>query len=129
MRCKLIHSEQVGEPRNCKETAETTVEQLVTSTQPFVSTSLAETARKTGVKDTIAQPIIENLVKLGQELRKGTPEQAARSPDEIMTILADELTKAHHQGGVLNPLIDMDGVLICRTCSRARNLLINLLRC
>ncbi|KAF7965722.1 hypothetical protein HWV62_42165 [Athelia sp. TMB] len=103
---------KAGEERDCKETAEKTVEQLMTALQPFVATTLTEAARKSGVKDSLAQPIIDHLVKLGQELRKASPEQAARSPDEIMTILADELAKAHQQGGVLNPLVNMDGVQI-----------------
>ncbi|KAF7982629.1 hypothetical protein HWV62_27053 [Athelia sp. TMB] len=103
---------KAGEERDCKETAEKTVEQLMTALQPFVATTLTEATRKSGVKDSLAQPIIDHLVKLGQELRKASPEQAARSPDEIMTILADELAKAHQQGGVLNPLVNMDGVQI-----------------
>lgn len=81
----------------------------MTALQPNVVTSLAEAVHKSGVKDAMAQPIIDNLVKLGQDLRKGSPEQTARSPDEVLTILVDELAKAHQQGGVLNPLINMDG--------------------
>lgn len=101
---------KAGEHRTCNETAETTVEQLLLALQPLVATALVDAVRKSGVKDAMAQPVIEKLVKLGQDLRKSTPEQAARSPDEVTAILVDELAKAHEQGGLLNPLINMDGM-------------------
>lgn len=103
------HCRQVGEERSCTETAEFTAGQLLTALQPSVVTTLSDAARKSGVKDAMAQPVIDKLVKLGQDLRKATPEQAARSPDEVTAILTDELTKELQRGSVLNPLIDMDG--------------------
>ncbi|KAF7967502.1 hypothetical protein HWV62_34048 [Athelia sp. TMB] len=109
---------KAGEERNCKETAKQTVEQLMTALQPNVVTSLTDAVRKSGVKDAMAQPIIDNLVKLGQDLRKASPDRAAHSPDEVLSILADELAKAHQQGGVLNPLVNMGGTWIFLRKSR-----------
>lgn len=103
------NDQQVGEERSCTETAKFTVGQLITELQPSVVTTLADVARKSGVKDTMAQPVIDKLVKLGQDLRKATPKQAACSPDEVTAILTDELTKELQRGSVLNPLINMDG--------------------
>jgi hypothetical protein len=49
-------------------------------------------------------------VKLGQQLRKNNPERAAYTPDEVQSILTDELKRAQGLGnGILNPLMDMDG--------------------
>lgn len=98
-----------GEPRRCQETAERTFEHLMTALQPAASTSLTDAVRASGVKDTISQPIIDNLVKLGQTLRKATPDRAAHSPDEVLAILTEELKQAHSCGRVMNPLIDMNG--------------------
>lgn len=83
----------------------------MTALQPAVTTTLTDAVRNSGVKDTLAQPIIENLVKLGQSLRKATPDRAAHTPDEVLSILTEELKKSHSQGRVMNPLIDMDGEL------------------
>lgn len=60
-------------------------------------------------KDTLAQPIIDNLVKLGQNLRKAAPDRAAHTPDKVLSILTEELKKVHGLGAVMNPWIDMDG--------------------
>jgi hypothetical protein len=38
--------------------------------QPNVATTLIEAVWESGVKDALAQPIIDHLVKLSQELRK-----------------------------------------------------------
>lgn len=81
----------------------------MTALQPGITTTLTDHIRQTGVKDTLAQPIIDNLVKLGQNLRKATPDRAAHSPDEVLSILTAELKKAQGLGGVMNPLVDMDG--------------------
>lgn len=80
------------------------------SLQPNVATSLASAVRETGVKDALAQPVIDSLVKLGQELRKATPNRAAYTPDEVQAILTSELKSCRDQGyGIINPLADMDG--------------------
>lgn len=84
----------------------------MTSLQPNVATTLVEAVRETGIKDALAQPVINHLVKLGAELRKASPTRSAHTPDEVMTILTDELLKAQGKGaGILNPLNSMDGML------------------
>lgn len=84
----------------------------MTSLQPNVATTLAEAVRETGIKDALAQPVINHLVKLGAELRKASPTRSAHTPDEVMTILTEELLKAQGKGaGILNPLNSMDGML------------------
>lgn len=79
------------------------------SLQPSVATALNDMVRSTGTKDSLAQPVIDDLVKLGQRLRLATPN--TQSPDEIQAILTSELEKAHAKGrGFLNPLVTMDGM-------------------
>ncbi|KII83511.1 hypothetical protein PLICRDRAFT_58403 [Plicaturopsis crispa FD-325 SS-3] len=100
-----------GETRTANDTAEEIFQQLMTALQPNVSTALADAVRQSGVKDSLAQPIIERLVKIGQDLRKATPDRAAHTPDEVQSILTDELRKAQGLGsGIMNPLLAMDGV-------------------
>lgn len=85
----------------------------MTALQPNVASTLVEAVRETGIKDALAQPVINHLVKLGAELRKASPTSAgAHSPDEVMSILTEELLKAQGKGaGILNPLNSMDGTL------------------
>jgi hypothetical protein len=106
-----VTAPQSGEPRVASDTQEHVLRCLFTALQPGVSGELADQARESGIKDAIAQPIIEQLVKLGQELRKAAASgAAAHTPDEIQAILTEELKKAHLKGGVMNPLLDMMGV-------------------
>ncbi|KAH9974865.1 hypothetical protein BJV74DRAFT_879659 [Russula compacta] len=82
-----------------------------TSSDPSVLTTLMEAVHSLGTKDALTQPVIDNLVKLGQQLQKNNPECAAYTPDKVQSILTDELKRAQGLGhGILNPLIDMDGV-------------------
>lgn len=78
--------------------------------EPNISTSLAEAVRLSGVKDALAQPIIDDLIKMGQKLRKANPDGSSHTPDEVQEILTEELKR--HQGlgaGITNPLMAMDG--------------------
>ncbi|KAJ6608562.1 hypothetical protein B0H10DRAFT_1815561 [Mycena sp. CBHHK59/15] len=53
--------------------------------KPNVATTLTEAVRLSGVKDSLAQPIIDLLVKMGQDLRKANLEGSSYSPDEFIT--------------------------------------------
>ncbi|KAJ6578993.1 hypothetical protein B0H10DRAFT_2443555 [Mycena sp. CBHHK59/15] len=102
---------KAGELRNPTDTAEETFQQILTALEPNIATTLTEAVRLSGVKDALAQPIIDILVKMGQDLRKANPDGTAHSPDEIQTILTEELKKHQRQGeGITNPLFDMDGI-------------------
>jgi hypothetical protein len=100
--------------RTKNETKQNTLEQLLTVLQPAVTMSLTEAVHSSGTKDALTQPIINNLVKLGQQLRKNNPEHAAYTPDEVQSILTDELKCAQGLGkGFINLLIDMDSTDSC----------------
>ncbi|KAJ7262385.1 hypothetical protein C8J57DRAFT_1719333 [Mycena rebaudengoi] len=100
-----------GPFRNPVDTAEETFQQILTALEPNISTTLAEAVRLSGIKDTLAQPIIDSLVKMGQDLRKANPDGSSYSPDEVQTILTEELKKHQQRGeGITNPLFDMDGI-------------------
>ncbi|KAJ7104555.1 hypothetical protein C8R43DRAFT_1092206 [Mycena crocata] len=49
--------------------------------EPNISTTLTDAARLSGIKDTLAQPIIDSLVKMGQDLRKANPNGSSYSVD------------------------------------------------
>ena len=71
------------------------------------SRRLTDSVRETGSKDMVAQPIMEKLIKLGQDLRKASP---AKAPDEVQAILTQEVKKANDNGGAINPLLTMDSM-------------------
>jgi hypothetical protein len=110
----LTHRHQEGMYRTKEETKQDTLGQLFTALQPAVTTTLTEAVRTSGTKDALAQPVIDNLVKLGQQLRKNNPERTAYTPDEVQSILTDELKRAQGRGkGIINPLMDMEGMDPC----------------
>ncbi|KAJ6621770.1 hypothetical protein B0H10DRAFT_1945050 [Mycena sp. CBHHK59/15] len=88
-----------GIRRASADTAEETFQQILTAFEPNVATTLTEAVRASGVKDALAQPIIDLLIKMGQDLRKPNPDGTSHSPDEIQTILTEELKK-HQQKGI-----------------------------
>ncbi|KAJ6626754.1 hypothetical protein B0H10DRAFT_2161530 [Mycena sp. CBHHK59/15] len=100
-----------GVARTPEETAEETFQQILTALEPNVATTLTEAVRASGVKDSLAQPIIDLLVKMGQDLCKANPDGSSYSPAEVQTILTEELKKHQQKGeGITNPLFDMDGI-------------------
>ncbi|KAJ7017720.1 hypothetical protein C8F04DRAFT_1332361 [Mycena alexandri] len=102
---------KAGEIRSPEDTAEETFQQILTALEPNIATTLTEAVRSSGIKDALAQPIIDSLVKMGQDLRKVNPDGSSYSPDEVQTILTEELKKHQQQGdGITNPLFDMDGI-------------------
>ena len=61
-----------------------------------------------GVKDSFATPLLNQLVAKGKILRRSTPARKALSPEMVNKELYDDLMK--NTGGPLhNPLLDMDG--------------------
>ncbi|KAJ7812887.1 hypothetical protein B0H14DRAFT_3751872, partial [Mycena olivaceomarginata] len=72
-------------------TAEETFQQILTALEPNIATTLTEAVRSSGVKDALAQPIIDSLVKMGMDLRKANPEGSSHSQDEVQAILTEEL--------------------------------------
>ncbi|KAJ7670498.1 hypothetical protein B0H14DRAFT_3102396 [Mycena olivaceomarginata] len=100
-----------GVTRKPEDTAEETFQQILTALEPNIATTLTEAVRASGVKDALAQPIIDMLVKMGQDLRKANPNGSSFSPDEVQMILTEELKKHQQVGaGITNPLFDMDGI-------------------
>jgi hypothetical protein len=68
--------------------------------------------KDSGIKDTLTQPIIDNLVKLGAQLRKAAPGRDPITPDAIQDILTQELRKENGSKpgpNIINPLVTMDG--------------------
>lgn len=108
----LIVLYQAGELRKGSEAAEQTFQQLLKALEPNVVTALADSVKDSGIKDTLAQPIIDNLVKLGTQLRKTASGRDSLTPDIIQDILTNELKKANGSKpgpNIINPLVMMDG--------------------
>ncbi|KAJ7315199.1 hypothetical protein DFH08DRAFT_820801 [Mycena albidolilacea] len=91
-----------GEMRDSAHTAEETFQQILTALEPNIATTLTEAVRSSGVKDALAQPIIDSLVKMGMDLRKANPEGSSHSPDEVQALLTEELKKHQLQGEGIN---------------------------
>jgi len=81
--------------------------------EPNVATTLSDTISGSSIKDVFAQPIIERLIKLGQQLRKGSADGSMLSPGNVLTNLMEELKKIHASSGgaVMNPLLHMPGMV------------------
>ena len=103
---------QEGAPRNSRETAEHVFQQLMTALEPNVMTTLNDAVSGSGIKDLFSQPIIERLIKLGQQLRKGSGDGSMLSPGDVLANLTEELKKIHASSGgaVMNPLLHMPGM-------------------
>lgn len=74
--------------------------------QPRMIQKIKTHARASGVKDPVAQPVIEKLLTLNSLMQKRTPHQ---TPAQIEGILRQELDRARSEG-CLNPLLDMQGL-------------------
>lgn len=80
------------------------------ATKPKMIQRIKDRARDTGIKDSLAQPVIDRLLDLGKSLQKPAPGVTQRTAAEIEGILLKELEDAK-QKGCLNPLLDMEGML------------------
>ncbi|KAG9089001.1 hypothetical protein FRC06_001747, partial [Ceratobasidium sp. 370] len=104
---------KTGNRRVASNTSRLVNERLDMAILPKTVQKIKHAARDTGVKDALAQPVIDRLLDLGKSLRKpaakGTPCQA---PSEIGGVLQRELQLARDH--CVNPLLSMDGVDIHR---------------
>ncbi|KAG8703439.1 hypothetical protein FRC08_002841 [Ceratobasidium sp. 394] len=88
-------------------------ERLDMAIQPKTIQKVKNHMRDTGVKDPMAQPIIDRLLNLGKLLRNPPTGTPRRSPQQIEDILQQELAKAR-SACCINPLLTMPGVNIHR---------------
>ena len=72
--------------------------------------ALDKLVRDAGIKDTLAQPIIESLLQLGHELCNQETEVGRLSAKRIQELLNEELRRISLQGPIQNPLLDMEGM-------------------
>jgi len=75
---------------------------------PNSHTALEKMVCEARVKDSVAQPIIECLVTLGNEVWK---RQGTMSSEGIQEVLNAELRRLKALGPIQNPLLEMNGVL------------------
>ncbi|EUC61135.1 hypothetical protein RSOL_383950 [Rhizoctonia solani AG-3 Rhs1AP] len=81
--------------------------QLSLSLEPRSGNKLRSSAVDSGVKDSLAQVVIEKLLKMGKSLRS----DPSKTPQDIQDILRNEL-KVAQRAGCENPLLKMEGVNI-----------------
>jgi hypothetical protein len=75
---------------------------------PNSRTALEKMIREAGVKDLIAQPIIECLTQLGNELWSQRRLRAL-SAEDVQNSLKEELSRMKSLGPIHNPLLEMPG--------------------
>lgn len=107
---------QPGEPRTSLETRATILEQYKAAASGSGTTSgLKKLVTATGTKDTLAQPLIDLLIRRSSELREAQhPDNSSRpayTTDEIQDILAAELS-SRAETGISNPNLQMKGMLL-----------------
>lgn len=73
--------------------------------QPQSQTALENMVRETGVKDAIAQPLIESLTKLSNELMS----DQNLSWEQIQENLKKKYNDLSVGGNIRNPFLDMPG--------------------
>jgi hypothetical protein len=84
---------------------------------PKTIQKIKDAARDTGVKDALAQPVIDRLLDLGRSLRKQAKGVNRQPTLDINELLSRELQQARNH--CVNPLLSMDGKRIC--CIYATN--------
>ncbi|CEL62718.1 hypothetical protein RSOLAG1IB_05075 [Rhizoctonia solani AG-1 IB] len=77
--------------------------------KPRMITKVKEDITATGIKDPVAQPLIDRLLALGRDLLKPDKNGILRSPEEILEIMQTEVDNARNIG-FMNPLLDMEGL-------------------
>ncbi|KAH9927295.1 uncharacterized protein B0H18DRAFT_907557, partial [Fomitopsis serialis] len=104
--CSLM---EPGQPRNPVETRNAVLEQLSNATHAAASKPLQDAMTKTGVKDSLAMPVITRLLTIGKALRRSTPSRRPVSIVDTEKYLREELLKLK-QSSIVNPLLDMPGL-------------------
>lgn len=102
-----------GNRRVASETRRLVDERLDMATKLRAIQRIKDRARDTGIKDPMAQLVVERLIDLGKSLQKPSGTAPYRSPDEIEGLLRQELASARNVM-YMNPLLDMEGVDIHR---------------
>lgn len=82
--------------------------QLVTATHAAGEKPLKTAITNSGVKDSFAMPVLNQLIAKGKILRHATPMRKALSPEAVNKELYDELMKKTDVP-LQNPLLDMEG--------------------
>ncbi|KAF7790927.1 hypothetical protein EIP86_001886 [Pleurotus ostreatoroseus] len=100
---------KVGRPRQVQETRDAILAQLCLATQAGGEKLVKESMTATGVKDSLANSIIQRLIAMGKALRRSTPTRKALSKEIVNQILSAELEK-FPEGARMNPLLSMPGV-------------------
>ncbi|THG93127.1 hypothetical protein EW026_g8024, partial [Hermanssonia centrifuga] len=93
-------------PRVVKETREAILRQLILATHASAKKPVKEAMTASGVKDSFAISIINDLIAAGKVLRKSTPTQKALSAEVVNQLLTKEIKK-YKDSPVMNPLLEM----------------------
>ncbi|KZS91320.1 hypothetical protein SISNIDRAFT_394712, partial [Sistotremastrum niveocremeum HHB9708] len=97
-----------GTDRKCSETKQAIQDQLEMSLERGAETHIKDHMSKTGVKDTLAHPLITRLVQLGKAYRKPEPDKVPKPAEEIRQLLLDE-RDFHDWQALHNSFLDADG--------------------
>lgn len=103
-----VHIFQPGNRRVASETQQVVEDRLDMAIKPKMIQKIKNHARDTGVKDSMAQLVIDNLLELGKRLRNPPAGVPRRSPREVEATLQNEL-KLARANNCINPLLSMPG--------------------
>jgi hypothetical protein len=92
--------------RKASETREEIVHQLDMAFEPASKTRLKDRQTATGIKDSLATPVINELVRLGAELRK-----EVKDPAKVHDALVNSIKKFDGQAP-FNPLLFVPGMQV-----------------
>ncbi|KZP07064.1 hypothetical protein FIBSPDRAFT_914578 [Athelia psychrophila] len=97
-----------GELCNSAETRRQVIAQLQMATKAAAAGPLKKSMTSSGVKDSLAAPVISRLLRIGKTLRRGTEERKAVPVADVNRVLEEELRK-FDQEKLVNPLLSVIG--------------------
>lgn len=82
------------------------MQQFLRALQPNSRTAIGDLVKDSGVKDTLAQPLIESLMELSYSMYAAN----SHSSGEIQEMLNNELKNIKSQGRIQNAFLEMKGL-------------------
>lgn len=105
----ILISKQPGIPRTVSETREAIMMQLVLATHAAAEKPVKNAITSSGVKDSFAMPVLNQLIAKGKILRRSTPTRKALTPEMVNKELYEELMKKTDVP-LRSPLLEMEGM-------------------
>lgn len=99
---------QPGESKNVQAVREIVTRQLELACMPGGEAQVKALNMQTGIKDSLATSVIEQVLQLGKELRRKQTGRRPMQEDDVQKVLHSIVENSLDKGGI-NPLLSMPG--------------------